>query len=215
MVTNAVHFLGDWVQPFNTRRTRPEPFHLAGGGTRLVPMMSSNRFTRFTQAGAVQLLELSYKGQRLAMVVILPKARSGLTAIEADLSDEQLGRWLQQLDTDGEREVLVQLPKVEIDSSYQLNAPLKSMGMAIAFDPKRADFGGIIADEQLFISQVLHKTFLRIDERGTEAGAATAVEIQAESSAEPPTFRADHPFLVLIRDRPSGAVLFLGRIAEP
>lgn len=215
VVTNAVHFLGDWVQPFNTARTRSEPFHLATGGTRDVPMMSSNRHTRFTEAGPVQLLELPYKGGRLAMVAILPKARGDLAAIEADLTDEQLGRWLQQLETDGERGVLVQLPKVQIDSSYLLNEPLKGMGMAVAFHSKRADFRGIIADEQLFISQVLHKTFLRVDEKGTEAGAATAVEIQAESSAEPPTFRADHPFLLLIRDKPTGAMLFLGRIAEP
>ena len=215
VVTNAVHFLGDWVQPFSTSRTRTEPFHLAGGGTREVPMMSSNRHTRYTEAGSVELLELPYKGGRLAMVVILPKTRGGLAAVEASLGDEQLGRWLQQLDSADYRSLLVQLPKVEIDSSYQLNGPLQAMGMGIAFDPARANFRGIAEIERLFISQVVHKTFLRVDEKGTEAGAATAVEIQAESSAEPPTFRADHPFLVLIRDKPSGAVLFLGRIAAP
>lgn len=215
VVTNAVHFLGDWAQPFNSARTRPEPFHLADGDTRNVPMMSSNRHTRYTQAGPVELLELPYKGGRLAMVVILPKERGGLAAIEANLTDGQLDSWLQQLDSDGGRGMLVQIPKVQIEGSYQLNAPLKAMGMAVAFDSRRANFRGIAENEQLFISQVVHKTFLRVDERGTEAGAATAVEIQAESSAEPPTFRADHPFLLLIRDKPTGAVLFLGRIAAP
>ena len=215
VVTNAVHFLGDWAQPFNSSRTRPEPFYLAAGGTRQVPMMSSNRFTRLTQVEAVQLLELPYKGGRLAMAVILPKKRGGLAAVEANLTDERLGQWLRQLDSADQGEVLVQLPKVQIDSSYQLNEPLKTMGMAVAFDRDRANFRGIADTEQLFISQVLHKTFLRIDEKGTEAGAATAIEIQAESSAEPPTFRADHPFLILIRDKPTGAVLFLGRIAAP
>jgi serpin B len=215
VVTNAVHFLGDWAQPFNSARTRSEPFYLAGGGTRQVPMMSSNRYTRYALAGPVQLVELPYKGGRLAMVAILPTQRGGLAAVEQSLTDQQLGDWLQQLDSAERREVLVQLPKVQVESSYQLNEPLKAMGMGIAFDRNRANFRGIADNEQLFISQVVHKTFLRIDERGTEAGAATAVEIQAESSAEPPTFRADHPFLVLIRDKPTGAVLFLGRIAAP
>jgi serpin B len=215
VVTNAVHFLGEWTQPFGSARTRPEPFYLAGGGTREVPMMSSNRHVPFADVDSVQLLELPYKGRRLAMVVILPKARGGLAAVESNLTDDQLGGWLQRLDSDGERSLLVQIPKLQIDSSYQLNEPLKAMGMAIAFHRTRANFRGIAENEQLFISQVLHKTFLRVDEKGTEAGAATAVEIQAESSAEPPTFRADHPFLLLIRDKPTGAVLFLGRIAAP
>lgn len=215
VVTNAVHFLGDWNQPFNSARTRPEPFYLAGGGTRQVSMMSSNRASRYTEAGPVQLLELPYRGGRLAMVAILPSRRGGLTAVESELNDGQLGKWLQQLDSAHRREVLVQLPKMQVESSYQLNEPLKAMGMGIAFDRDRANFRGIAENERLFISQVVHKTYLRIDEKGTEAGAATAVEIQAESSAEPPTFRADHPFLVLIRDKPTGAVLFLGRIAAP
>lgn len=215
VVTNAVHFLGDWAQPFNSARTRPETFYLDGGATRQVPMMSSNRVNHYADAGSVQLLEMPYKGQRLAMVVILPKQRGGLAALEASLTDEQLGEWLQQLDSAEHRNLLVQLPKVEVESSYRLNEPLKAMGMAVAFDPGLANFRGIADIEKLFISQVAHKTFLRIDEKGTEAGAATAVEIQAESSAEPPTFRADHPFLLLIRDKQTGALLFLGRIAEP
>jgi serpin B len=215
VVTNAVHFLGDWSQPFNSSRTRPEPFYLAGGGTRDVPMMSSNRPARLAVAGPVQLLELPYKGERLAMAVILPTERGGLAAVEASLTDERLGEWLQQLDSAERREVLVQIPKLQVEGSYQLNGPLIAMGMGIAFDRNRANFRNIAENEQLFISQVVHKTFLRVDERGTEAGAATAVEIQAESSAEPPTFRADHPFLILIRDKATGAILFLGRIAAP
>ena len=178
-------------------------------------MMSSNRAARLAVAGPVQLLELPYKGERLAMMVILPSERGGLPAVEASLTDERLGEWLRLLDSADRREVLVQIPKLQIESSYQLNEPLMAMGMGIAFDRNRANFRNIAENEQLFISQVVHKTFLRVDEKGTEAGAATAVEIQAESSAEPPTFRADHPFLVLIRDKATGAVLFLGRIAAP
>jgi serpin B len=123
---------------------------------------------------------------------------------------------LGQLDSAEPREVRVYLPKVEFRSSYQLVEPLKAMGMSIAFQPHQANFRGI-ADTDLFISQVVHKTFLRIDEKGTEAAAATGIEAELTSApaVPPPTFRADHPFLVLIRDRPTGAVLFLGRIADP
>lgn len=213
VVTNAVHFLGDWTRPFNATYTRPKPFHLAGGGTRDVPMMYGKREHRMVEAGPVRLIELPYKGERLAMVAILPKKRLGLSEVEAGLTDARLGQWLTQLDAAQPSDVIVELPKVEVEASYTLNEPLKAMGMAVAFDPKRANFRGIAEGERLFISQVVHKTFLRIDEKGTEAAAATGVEIQAERSS--PEFRADHPFLVLIREKQTGAVLFMGRIADP
>lgn len=216
VVTNAVHFLGDWTEPFNASNTQPQPFYLAGGATRDVPMMHGKRTHRYAESGSVQLLEMPYKGERLAMVAILPKQRDGLTAVEAELSNSRLGEWLQKLDAAQPRQVYVHLPKVQIESSYQLNEPLKELGMKVAFAPNQANFRGI-ADTDLFISQVVHKTFLRIDEKGTEAAAATGIEIEVTSApaVPPPTFRADHPFLVLIRDKQTGAVLFLGRIAAP
>jgi serine protease inhibitor len=216
VVTNAVHFLGDWTHPFNASSTGPQPFHLTGSTVRDVPMMYGKRYHRYADADGVQLLELPYKGDRLSMVAILPKERVGLAAVEKTLDGLRLGQWLGQLDSAGPREVRVYLPKVEFRSSYQLVEPLKAMGMSIAFQPHQANFRGI-ADTDLFISQVVHKTFLRIDEKGTEAAAATGIEAELTSApaVPPPTFRADHPFLVLIRDRPTGAVLFLGRIADP
>jgi serpin B len=216
VVTNAVHFLGDWAQPFNASNTRPQPFHLPGGATRQVPMMHGKRYGRYAEADGVQLLELPYKGERLSMVAILPKERGGLASLEQQLSDAQLGGWLQQLDSAEPREVRVDLPKVEFRSSYQLVEPLSKLGLKVSFVPGQADFRGI-ADVDLFISQVVQKTFVRIDEKGTEAAAATAVEVEATSApaVPPPAFTADHPFLVLIRDRPTGAVLFMGRIADP
>ena len=216
VVTNAVHFLGDWTHPFNASNTGLQPFHLTGGTVRDVPMMYGKRYHRYADADGVQLLELPYKGDRLSMVAILPNKRGGLAAVEKSLDGRRLGQWLGQLDSAEPREVRVYLPKVEFRSSYQLVEPLKAMGMSIAFQPHQANFRGI-ADTDLFISQVVHKTFLRIDEKGTEAAAATGIEAELTSApaVPPPTFRADHPFLVLIRDRPTGAVLFLGRIADP
>lgn len=216
VVTNTVHFLGDWTHPFNASNTGLQPFHLTGGTVREVPMMFGKRYHRYADTDGVQLIELPYKGDRLSMVAILPKERGGLTAVEKNLDGRRLGQWIGLLDSAQPREVRVYLPKVEFRSSYQLVEPLKAMGMSVAFQPHQADFRGI-ADTDLFISQVVHKTFLRIDEKGTEAAAATGIEVEVTSApaVPPPTFRADHPFLVLIRDRSTGAVLFLGRIADP
>ena len=216
VVTNAVHFLGDWTVPFNASNTRPQPFHVTGGATRDLPMMYGKRRVRYAEAGPVQMIDLPYKGERLSMSVILPKTRGGLAAVEAQLNDKRIGIWLAELDSAQPREVHVHLPKVKAESSYQLVEPLKQMGMAIAFRPREANFRGI-ADTDLFISQVVHKTFLRIDEKGTEAAAATGIEVEVTSAPviQPPTFRADHPFLLLIRDKITGAVLFFGRIADP
>ena len=216
VVTNAVHFLGDWTHPFNASNTGPQPFFLSDGATREVPMMFGKRHHRYAETDAVQLLELPYKGDRLSMVAILPKKRGGLAGVEKSLDGRTLGNWLGQLESAQPREVRVHLPKVEFRTSYQLVEPLKAMGMSIAFQPHQANFRGI-ADTDLFISQVVHKTFLRIDEKGTEAAAATGIEVELTSApaVPPPTFRADHPYLVIIRDKPTGAVLFFGRIADP
>lgn len=216
VVTNAVHFLGDWTVAFNASNTRPQPFHLSGGAVRNVPMMYGKRHVRYADVGPVQMIDLPYKGERLSMSIILPKTRDGLAAVEAQLSDKAIAGWLGELDEGQPREVHVHVPKVKVESSYQLVEPLKQMGMGIAFEPGEANFRGI-AETDLFISQVVHKTFLRIDEKGTEAAAATGVEVELTSAPviEPPTFRADHPFLLLIRDKRTGAVLFLGRIADP
>jgi serpin B len=216
VVTNAVHFLGDWTVPFEARHTRPLPFYLDGATSRDVPMMSDSRSVRYAEPGDVQIIDLPYKGERLSMSVILPKRRGGLREVEGRLDDRLLGRWLAALDAAPVREVQIVLPKVTVESAYQLVEPLKAMGMVAAFDPSRAKFRGI-AEAPLVITQVVHKTFLRVDEKGTEAAAATGIGIEVTGARiGPPTvFRADHPYLLLIRDKPTGAVLFLGRIAAP
>ncbi|HET7708654.1 MAG TPA: serpin family protein [Sphingomicrobium sp.] len=218
VVTNAVHFLGDWTQPFNAAATHSAPFYLPGGEQRLVRMMAGAKGVKYFEDDTLQMIDLGYKGGEFGMVVILPKARDGLSALEAKLSDATLGALLGKLDAssppDHVEGVFVELPKVQIDNDHNLVDPLKAMGMGIAFDRFRANFRGM-SDERLFISDVLHKTFLRIDEKGTEAAAATAVVMSGESSGPEINFRADHPFLVMIRDRKTGAILFFGRIAEP
>lgn len=216
VVTNAVYFLGDWTTPFNASNTREQPFHLPGGATKPIPLMYRKDPFRYFETEGFQAVDLPYKDERLSMSVFLPKARDGLPAFEAELTGARLREWLGRLDRERPREVRLHLPKLKVEEDYQLVPPLTAMGMAIAFDPNRADFRGI-ADADLFISQVVHKTFLRVDEKGTEAAAATGIEVELTSApiVPPVVFRADHPFFLVIRDKPSGAILFLGRIVSP
>ncbi|WP_292103635.1 serpin family protein [Brevundimonas sp.] len=214
IVTNAVYFLGDWLQPFNASSTTEEPFHLADGSTTPIPLMSQRGSFRLLETDQLQAIDLPYEGERLSMTVLLPRERGGLPALEAGL-DTDLWAWLARLDAEQPRRVRLYLPRTEAALSYNLVPQLTVLGMGTAFTGG-ADFRGI-ADAPLAIGQVVHKTFLRIDEKGTEAAAATGVAISVTSApaAPPPTFRADHAFLFLIRDRQTGAILFLGRIVRP
>lgn len=216
VVTNAVYFLGDWAAPFNASNTSPQPFHLAGGGTVTTPLMFRKSRFRYFETPELQAIDLPYKDERLAMSVFLPRARDGLAGLESGLTDAALRDWLVRLDGAEPREVRLHLPKLKIEQNYDLVPPLRALGLTVAFDPNKADFRGI-AEADLFISQVVHKSFLKIDERGTEAAAATGIEVQVTSApiAEPPLFRADHPFFFVIRDKASEAILFLGRISAP
>jgi len=167
------------------------------------------------------LAELPYKGDKLAMVVIAPRNPKGLPALEAKLSGQALAQWLGKLDN---RDVRVALPKFKLETDYSLGDKLQAMGMKLAFDERRANFHGISKsrnpDDNLSISRVLHKAFVEVNEEGTEAAAATAVMMAVPTSAPVavpfiPEFRGDRPFLFLITEVDSGAVLFMGRMNGP
>lgn len=222
VVTNAVHFLGEWRESFDPRQTRLQPFYLSDGTTRDVPMMSSEHMRSVylgagevhPPADSVELLELPYKGNRLSMVIILPSQRDGLPAVEAGLSADKLDKWLQRIDSAKLIGEEVQLPRMQFESSYELVKPLEALGMRIPFT-NAANFTGISTDRgnPLYIDTVIHKAFLKVDEKGTEAAAATGVAFRGERDHW--SFRADHPFLFLIRDKPTGAILFMGRFSGP
>jgi serpin B len=214
IITNAVYFLGDWRTPFNASDTTDRPFHLGDGSTRSAALMTQKANFRYGESDSLQMLDLPYRDARLSMTVLLPRARDGLPALEAQLAGALSG-WLAMLDASEPRTVRVYLPRTRIEATYELNRPLGAMGMGIAFT-SHADFGGI-AQADLAIGQVIQKAFLRIDEKGTEAAAATGVTIEATSPPPHPLplFRADHPFLFVIRERESGALLFLGRVTTP
>lgn len=221
VLTNAIYFLGDWMAPFEGNATRPEAFQSAPGAAHNVPMMHKSEQFRFAATDGVKVLEMPYVGGDVVMTFVLPDAPAGLEAVEKRLSPATLDAWLGALTRE---QVVVSLPKFEIDpaSSLSLGDMLKALGMPLAFDRDKADFTGI-ADppspaDRLYISQVFHKAFVKLDEKGTEAAAATAV-VMARSGAMPPVnpteFKADHPFLFLLRHVPSGAILFMGRVSDP
>lgn len=212
VVTNAVYFLGDWAEPFRRSATTPQPFFLLDGGARQVPLMSRQGQYRTHWTETFTAIDLPYKDERLSMTVFLPHARGGLPAFEAGLTPERLAEWLGKLDAAQPGKTQLSLPRLEISEGYHLEGPLRAMGMGLAFSRGKANFRDI-ADADLYISEVAHKTFVRMDEKGTEAAAATGVVISTVSAPLP--FRADHPFFFLLRDKTSGAILFMGRIADP
>lgn len=222
VLTNAVYFVGKWVSAFEPNRTSEQPFHFDGGGQTRVATMQQQSSFRYFESAEVQLLEMPYRGGQFSMVFILPRARDGLGALEAGLDHEAVAAWISAM---GREAVNVRLPKFEIDppEPIALAPTLAQMGMLLAFDENAADFTGIgtppNSDLRLFISDVFHKAFVKVDEEGTEAAAATAV-VMGEGGAAPlddapKLFNADHPFLFLIRDVATGAFLFFGRVSDP
>ena len=158
---------------------------------------------------------MPYDGKNLSMVVLLPKNVDSLAHVEMSLMTENLKMWIGKLH---KTEVDVTLPKFKTTSAFQLNKVLKDMGMTKAFSPGGADFNGMTGSHDLYIAHVIHKAFVDVNEEGTEAAAATAVVMDAKTARitpPPPVFRADHPFLFLIRDTRNGSILFLGRIVNP
>ena len=216
VLTNTVWMKADWLRQFHPLMTRPGNFFAAGGKAQQVPFMHQQEPFRHLDAPGFQAIELPYRGEELAMIVFLPKARDGLAAFERELDAAALERWIGQLRSAEPEPVDLVLPKIRLETRYQLARTLQEMGMSLAFGPG-ADFSGIDGRGGLFIAKAIHQTFLQVDEKGTEAAAATAL-VMAESSAPPPPrirFHADHPFFFLIRDNRSGAVLFMGRITQP
>jgi serpin B len=219
VLVNAIYFLGQWADPFDPDDTADETFHPARGKPRPVPMMRQTAFHQYAEVDGLQVLEMRYGDDDLAMTLVLPRAGAKLGAVERRLTAARVARWVNAMDP---RRVRVLLPRFEIrDAEIDLGSVLPGMGMRLAFDVERADFSGMARpsdpDEELYISGAFHKAFIKVDEEGTEAAAATAVIMGARGGPppEPPEFRADRPFLFMIRHVPSGAILFLGRVHDP
>jgi serpin B len=214
VLTSAIYFYGKWQAPFVTTRTQPAPFILPGGATTQANFMNQTSRFGYADTPSAQILEMRYTGNGIAFDILLPKTAAGLSDLEKSLTNESLTGWLGSLST---RNVQVSVPKFRAESAFSLSGTLSNMGMPIAFTDK-ADFSGISSKGGLSLSQVVHKAFVDVSEQGTEAAAATGIAIHATAVRIPEqtvVFRADHPFVFLIRDTGSEAVLFIGRLMNP
>lgn len=213
VLTNAIYFKGNWASQFDKKQTKNSPFYVRVDKTVNVPMMYQKEKFKYMETERLQAIELPYVDNELSTVVLLPKEINGITALENSLTADSLKKWLGRL---REQKVDVYLPRFKITSEFRLNTALISMGMPDAFSLPPADFSGMTGKKDLFISAVIHKAFVDINEEGTEAAAATAVVMKrAERMHRPLIFRADHPLIFLIRDTQSGSILFLGRVVNP
>jgi serpin B len=213
VLVNAIYFKAAWEDQFETGATVDAPFHVSLDRDAVVPMMNRTGSLAYCENELAQVVELPYSGGGMSMVVILSRSPGGLAELEAALTAERLDEWTSRL---GERRVALTFPRFRVERGFSLNDALGLLGMRRAFG--KADFSGMVPGGGVFISEVLHKAFVDVDERGTEAAAATAVVMMRASMETPETpvaFRADHPFLVLIRDRATGSILFMGRVADP
>jgi serpin B len=214
VLTNAIYFKGDWASQFKKDATRKEPFHVTARQTVDVPLMHQTESFPYLEADTFQMLELPYAGGDLSMAVLLPRQVDGLAALEKTLSEPRVKEWSAKL---RKQKVAVTLPRFQLTRAFDLMQALTQLGMPLAFDQDgKSDFSGIGGSPGwLYLSAVIHKAFVDVNEQGTEAAAATAVVIAARAFIQVPTFRADRPFLFLIRDNRSGSILFLGRVTNP
>ena len=215
VLTNAVYFKGKWKTEFDKKATSPGPFHRGGGGPVSVPMMRMTADFAYARHPDVTVMRMPYAGDELAMDVFVPNERDGIAELEAALDDKQVQTWLAALST---TEVEVTLPRLKIDppEPISLSNALTALGMELPFVPA-ADFSAMADISPLYIDDVFHKAFVELNEEGTEAAAATAVVMKTESAmmSEPARLTADRPFVFMIRDLRSGAILFAGRVADP
>ncbi len=215
VLTNAIYFKGEWESQFEEELTQEDPFYITPETTVSVPMMNQEGRYKYVESDELQVLEVPYKGDDLSMVILLPIKKDGLTELENSVNTDRLQEWMNAL---AWRQVAVFFPKFTMTCEFQLRSALADMGMPIAFTAK-ADFSGMTGEKDLFISGVVHKAFVDVSEEGTEAAAATAVIMVMECTVVEPTppavFRADHPFIFVIRDNHSGSILFIGRVVDP
>ena len=217
VLTNAIYFKGTWLGQFDPTYTEGEDFHLTAKQSIKTQMMNRNGGYSYYDGGSFQELELPYRGE-LSMVVLLPKEIGGLPALEKSFTAENASEWIKKLAP--VEKVILTLPRFTMTQQFELSGTLTKMGMPQAFG-STADFSGMTGKPDFAISAAIHKAYIDVNEQGTEAAAATAITFVATAmqrpEPEPPpiVFDADHPFLFLIRDTNSGAILFLGRVADP
>jgi serpin B len=212
ILVDAIYFKGSWVTPFDKNLTRDQPFAVRGAQPVQHPRMSRKDKMSYLESADFQAVMLPYAGRQASLCVFLP--RENLDKFVRDLTPENWEKWMTQFIV---REGTLELPRFKLENKYELNGELKALGMPRAFTPQ-ADFGGI-AEERLYISRVVQKTFVEVNEEGTEAAAATGIAMRPSvvmrQPAPPFTMIVDRPFYVAIRENQTGTILFHGTIEDP
>lgn len=208
VLANAIHFKSDWAFPFPEGWTKPGAFSMPDGRTIQVPMMHRILETKYLETAEFQLAEFMYRDNEVSMVVILPKKRPGLREVEMRLSRKDLAQSLVAAQL---APLDVTLPRLKVVQAFDVGNELAALGMKDAF-AANADFSGISSSDHLRISAVVHKSFIKIEEAGTEAAAATAIVMNNSSAID---FHANHPFLFLLRHKDTASILFIGRVSDP
>lgn len=216
VLLNAIYFKGTWASQFRREATQDAPFRPATGKEVTVPLMCQKGQFKLLEKDAFQAIVMPYGGKTLSMAVFLPRAVDGLAALEKTLTAQALTQWLEEADKQAPREVQVFMPRFKLETGYDLIPPCQALGIKDAFVAGKADFRGMGWPKgELWIAQIRHKAFVDVNEEGTEAAGATAVEMQTRAMPRDPVFRADHPFLFVIRDHATGSILFAGRLSDP
>jgi len=214
VLANAIYFKADWMAPFENSRTQEMPFNLLDDSTVSAEMMSysSPAFIPYTEGQGYQAVEIPYVGETVSMILLVPE-KGNFDEIESNLTAEQLDTILNSLQP---LSVDLSMPKFSFESEFNLKSTLMDMGIQDAFTPDVADFSGMDGRTDLYISDAFHKAFVAVDEKGTEAAAATAVIVAVESAPMiDVSLVVDRPFIFIIQDKPSGTILFMGRVLNP
>jgi serpin B len=211
---NAIYFKGTWTYQFDKDLTQDAPFTLLTGNERTVEMMShaEEADLAYVTTDSFDAIDLPYGGQAFTMTVLLPREGIDVDAVVDELDSGSWNSWMSGL---AETSAKVSMPKFTLEYEIELNDVLSALGMEMAFTPGAANFSKMRPANDLYISKVMHKTFVDVYEEGTEAAAATSVEIGLTCACGPFEFRVDRPYLFAIREKYSGTIIFMGKIVDP
>jgi serpin B len=212
VLTNAIYFNAAWASQFEKEATVDGKFTLLNGNQVSAPLMRQKKYFSYSEGDTYQAVQLPYDGNQLAMIILLPRVDQFKT-FESGLTGREISQIIQSLKGN---EVDLTLPKFKIEAEFGLNNALSQLGMQDAFNPNKADFSGMDGQKDLYITDVVHKAFVSVDEAGTEATAATGVVVGTTSMpVDVKVMNIDHPFIFLIHDIQTGTILFIGRVINP
>lgn len=212
ILINATYFKGNWKYQFDPSKTENKTFYLQDGSAEQVPTMTQKIAMGYTNTGTFQAVELPYGRGNFSMILILPNKDKSLGDIENEMTEVNWQQWTSQLDS---FELTINLPKFKFSYSKTLNKVLSDLGLGVAFSPGAADFSNINPSADLYISKVLQKTYINVDEEGTEAAAVTVVGIDGVSAYTPTSISFNRPFLFVIKEKYTNAILFIGCVRDP